>query len=224
MSSEKNYATTSTKNIKNMSDNNTKLFICVTIRSFKKIRYAFEKFRHIYLIGDEAHHLCDVSGKKAHSPLKFLEENLLMGSIKKMLFGTATPKIGNYESVRQDCIVMNNPKYFGEKIHLSRPVNLRRLRQENFLCPYQVIMGEVNEKDLQKVNGALFKEDYLNYQASTKLLKKLILANGNHKKILMYTTGIGDTTKNLGVRDLFKIIKKEFAELKKTIKISLTLN
>lgn len=237
VSSEESYATTDQNVIKIIVEESAKLFVCITLHSFKKIEDVLRKFKVVYLIGDEAHHLCELNKKKVFSPLQYLKENPeLSKPIKKMLFGTATPKTGNYESIRQDRMLMNNSKYFGEKVKLSGgPANLRRLRREGFLCPYQVIMGEVDPKDLKKVKSSLTKDQgnqHLNYQASAKLLKSLILKRDikskNYRKILMYTTGIGTlgetekmTSKNLGVRDLVGIVEKEFKSLEKHLKIGI---
>jgi superfamily II DNA or RNA helicase len=229
VSSEENYATTDASEIKRAS-RQSKLFVCVTIQSFKKILVILEKFARIYLIGDEAHHLCESAGQeKSYSPLRWLAQTELTRNIKKMLFATATPKIGDYESLRRgnNQILMNNPEYFGSAVELmGGPANLRRLRREEFLCPYEVIMGEVDPRDLTKmkkhISSSANETHRLNYQASAKLLRGLLTKNRltkTHKKILMYTTKIGGAAAGdaLGVRDLVKIVAAELSSLRKNI-------
>ena len=234
VSSEGNYATTDASEIKRAADRR-KLFVCVTIQSFKKIKVILEKFAHIYLIGDEAHHLCESAGQeKSYSPLRWLAQTELTRNIKKMLFATATPKIGDYESLLsgKNHILMNNPEYFGAAVELvGGPANLRRLRREEFLCPYEVIMGEVDPRDLTKlkkhISYSARENQSLNYQASAKLLRGLLTKNRltkTHKKILMYTTKIGGAEDEgaagaLGVRDLAKIVAAELAPMRKNIGI-----
>jgi len=215
VSSENTYATTNVERIKTTIQKSKKIFICVTIQSFKRVELALQTFKNIYIVGDEAHHLC---GDKEYSPLAWLNESSdRQINIKKMLFATATPKVCSYELIRKNCIYMNNVNYFGTKLEFTGgPANLRRLRREGFLCPYEVIIGEVNPDDLERVNESLTQEQsnqHLNYQASAKLLRNLIIQNPNaHKKILMYTTSIGENGSNkLGVRDLIKIVTLEFA-------------
>lgn len=208
------YATTNIRMINRAIYNSGKLFIFTTIQSFEKCEKAFAKYRRMYIIGDEAHHLCDITGEKKYSPIKWIHDRKYK---PKMLFATATPIVGDYKMVESDSLVMNNRRYFGRSINLNPSANLKRLLAEGFLCQYEVLMGAVNVNDIQiakniKKNN---RDQYLNYVASCKLICKLIEFNSKkYKKILMYTNGIGgDSRNNIGVRNLTELIKKAIGKI-----------
>jgi superfamily II DNA or RNA helicase len=210
------FATTDGDKI-NAETKHDKLFVLITVQSFKKIEILLKsKYKNIEIIFDEAHNLCDVQCTRSNSPLQWLSNNKFDKLISKMYFATATPKIGTHKDINK--IVMNNPEYFGQPIILSKPANLRRLYNENFLCPYQIIMGTVNKGELTSISedwkssNAKNKEHFLNYQVSCRIIKKMIKSN-RCKKILMYTNGIGGDNRNtLGVRDLYKYLEGELLE------------
>ncbi len=205
--------------IKNKCECSPKVFIFITIHSFKKLEIVFKmkKYKKIFLIADEADELCDVKSTKKISPLLWLKKNNYEQNINKMLFATASPKYGDYNSIKNNCVVMNNINYFGNKLELNQPANLKRLHGEGFLCDYEIVMGSVKPECINGIGdvSAKNKDKYLNYHASCKLLKQMIVSGYNLKRILMYTNQIGgDSKEGIGVRDLKKICDKEFKDFK----------
>lgn len=208
-------ATTNEHIIKNKCDKSSKAFIFITIHSFKKLEIIFKmkKYKNMFLIADEADELCDVKTTKKNSPLQWLKETNYEKHIDKMLFATASPKYGDYTSTKKNYVVMNNITYFGNKLELNYPANLKRLHREGFLCDYNIVMGSVKPECVRDIGdvGAKNKDKYLNYYAACILLKQMIISGYKPKKILMYTNQIGGDSKDgVGVRDLKKICNEEF--------------
>lgn len=166
-----------------------KLFVITTPNSFKKVLQIIDstKYKKIFVIGDEAHNLCDKSYTKKINVVKSLIDRKHL--ITKMLFATATPVYGKYKDIKdKNIVVMNNPFYFGDCIKTIKPASLRRLRDEEFLCDYEILLGGIKTSYI----GDLDDENKmsLHHDASVCLLKAELRNETHKRKILMYLSKI----------------------------------
>ena len=119
-----------------------RIVIITTYQSSDKLINALEGIEPDLCIFDEAHKC--VGGAEKQFNLMLDDNNI---KIKKRLFMTATPKIFNGDSEKEEILSMDDEEWFGERISLY---NTSDAIKDKYLVDYQIVTMYTDDKYIQK--------------------------------------------------------------------------